>query len=80
MGTDQGQSLSRRTVIAGAASMLGRIALLLACSGLFIQGHVEALLRDLTARSLGKATAEDVQNLAQRHKRFLVSHDCHGDA
>jgi hypothetical protein len=74
-----GYSRPLRRIIAASAITVGAGGIVLACYGLYIQNQAQTLLEDLTKLSVGKSTAEDTDIFARRHKRFVTSHDCHGD-
>lgn len=50
-------------------------AVVLSCYALFIQTQAEALLKDLTALTVGTSTEFDAEQLARKHSRYLVSRE-----
>jgi hypothetical protein len=55
------------------ALLLAAGAAVLAGYAYHIQAQAESLLKDVTALRLGSSTQSDVQQLAKRHNRYLVS-------
>lgn len=54
-------------------------AITFACYALIIRAQAEALLKDLTSLKVGSSTQAEVEQLTQRHSRFLVSQNCNND-
>ena len=73
-------SLRTRTKLVTAFSVVaGATAVVLSYYALFIKAQAESLLKDLTALTVGSSTESDVNQLARRHHRYLVSPDSNND-
>jgi hypothetical protein len=66
-------------LIAALALAVGVVGISLACYALVIKAEAEALLKDVTALTVGKSTEVDAQQFSQRHKRLFASHHCEHD-
>jgi hypothetical protein len=57
--------------LGGSAIVVGVAAIALMCYAVVIESRAEALLKDLTALTVGRSTEADAQQFAEKHKHYL---------
>ena len=66
-------------IVGLSAIVVGAAGIALSCYAVLIKSQAEALLRDLTALTVGKSNEADAQKFTERHKRLLASRTCESD-
>ena len=66
-------------IVGASALLVGAAGITLSCYAVAIRSQAEALLKDLTALTVGKSSEADAQQFTERHKRLLVSRTCESD-